>query len=384
MIKKLNLLILIAVLAACSNSQQPIRPLQNITNQQDPLMDMLNGYQQYQVISRNEPIFFNQSTAVSVSQTGYLANPNVQAFIQYQNQANGLDINYLNNFFAQVTYRANLIHIMNRPATSRPWYEFQKGNSGITKINAGRVFYQQNRQAIDRAAAQYGVPAEIIVAILGIETNYGKNVGNIRTADSLATLAFDYPRRGAFFQKELGEFLKLAQEERRDPFSFTGSFAGAMGMPQFMPSSFRQWAVDFDGDGRRNIWNSIPDVAASVANYMKQHGWQTGGRMIVPVNVPVTPQILAIIDEKTNLNYTMGQLRQMGVQPVQAINNDERVILFRLEIAPNNFQYFVGLNNFYTVWQYNHSRMYVTAVRDIANVIIAIKVSGSLEICSAA
>lgn len=367
MIKKLNLLILIAVLAACSNSQQPIRPLQNITNQQDPLMDMLNGYQQYQVISRNEPIFFNQSTAVSVSQTGYLANPNVQAFIQYQNQANGLDINYLNNFFAQVTYRANLIHIMNRPATSRPWYEFQKGNSGITKINAGRVFYQQNRQAIDRAAAQYGVPAEIIVAILGIETNYGKNVGNIRTADSLATLAFDYPRRGAFFQKELGEFLKLAQEERRDPFSFTGSFAGAMGMPQFMPSSFRQWAVDFDGDGRRNIWNSIPDVAASVANYMKQHGWQTGGRMIVPVNVPVTPQILAIIDEKTNLNYTMGQLRQMGVQPVQAINNDERVILFRLEIAPNNFQYFVGLNNFYTVWQYNHSRMYVTAVRDIAN-----------------
>ena len=367
MIKKLNLLILIAVLAACSNSQQPIRPLQNITNQQDPLMDMLNGYQQYQVISRNEPIFFNQSTAVSVSQTGYLANPNVQAFIQYQNQANGLDINYLNNFFAQVTYRANLIHIMNRPATSRPWYEFQKGNSGITKINAGRVFYQQNRQAIDRAAAQYGVPAEIIVAILGIETNYGKNVGNIRTADSLATLAFDYPRRGAFFQKELGEFLKLAQEERRDPFSFTGSFAGAMGMPQFMPSSFRQWAVDFDGDGRRNIWNSIPDVAASVANYMKQHGWQTGGRMIVPVNVPVTPQILAIIDEKTNLNYTMGQLRQMGVQSVQAINNDERVILFRLEIAPNNFQYFVGLNNFYTVWQYNHSRMYVTAVRDIAN-----------------
>ena len=370
MIKKLNLLILIVVLAACSNSQQPIRPPQNITNQQDPLMDMLNGYQQYQVISRNEPIFFNQSTAVSVSQTGYLANPNVQAFIQYQNQANGLDINYLNNFFAQVTYRANLIHIMNRPATSRPWYEFQKGNSGITKINAGRVFYQQNRQAIDHAAAQYGVPAEIIVAILGIETNYGKNVGNIRTADSLATLAFDYPRRGAFFQKELGEFLKLAQEERRDPFSFTGSFAGAMGMPQFMPSSFRQWAVDFDGDGRRNIWNSSPDVAASVANYMKQHGWQTGGRMIVPVNVPVTPQILAIIDEKTNLNYTMGQLRQMGVQPVQAINNDERVILFRLEIAPNNFQYFVGLNNFYTVWQYNHSRMYVTAVRDIANRIV--------------
>ena len=212
------------------------------------------------------------------------------------------------------------------------------------------------------------MPAELIVAIIGIETQYGKNSGSIRVADSLATLAFDYPRRGAFFQKELGEFLQLARQENRDPFSFTGSFAGAMGMPQFMPSSFRQYAVDFDGDRQRNIWSSIPDVAASVANYMKQHGWQTCKPMLIGANVAQeTPQIQALLNEKTALNHTVGQLRQMGVQPLGSVADSEPALLYRLETAPNQYQYYIGLNNFYTVWHYNHSRMYVTAVRDIAN-----------------
>ncbi|ULJ64592.1 lytic murein transglycosylase B [Wielerella bovis] len=353
------------VLSACSSELQPVV---QTTPAQDPIMDILNHRPQAvpTPITQPETPFFNQYVA-PVSQTGFLANPNVQAFIQYQNRVNGLDINYLNDFFSRVNYRGNLINIMNRPATSTPWYKFRTGNSGAAKVSAGRSFYAQNRAAIDAAAAQYGVPAEIITAIIGIETNYGKNMGSVRTGDALATLAFDYPRRGAFFQKELGEFLKMAQEERRDPFSFTGSFAGAMGMPQFMPSSFRKWAVDFDRDGRRNIWNNVPDVAASVANYMRQHGWQPNGRMIVPVRVPNTAQIQALVDEKTALNYTVGQLRQMGVQPLQPVADNERALLYRLEISPNQYEYFIGLNNFYAVWQYNHSRMYVTAVRDIAN-----------------
>ncbi|XXQ68883.1 lytic murein transglycosylase B [Neisseriaceae bacterium B1] len=354
---------LVIAISACSNAPQPA-PQQNPQN--DPLMSVLQQKRPNAVVQNGTQPFFNQPAA-SVSQTGYLANPNVQEFIRYQNQVNGLNIQYLNDFFAQVGYRGNIISIMNRPGTSRPWYEFQKGNSGAAKINAGRRFYQANRAAIDQAAARYGVPAEIIVAIIGIETNYGANTGNIRTADALATLAFDYPRRGAFFQKELGEFLKLAQEEGRSPFEFSGSYAGAMGMPQFMPSSFRQWAVDFDGDRHRDIWRSVPDTAASVANYMKQHGWQTGGRMVIPVSLTPTPQLLAIVEEKTALNYTVGQLRQMGVQPLEAVGDHERAVLYRLEVAPNQFQYLIGLNNFYAVWGYNNSRMYVTAVRDIAN-----------------
>lgn len=370
--KRFSVILLAMWVAACSSEQQPVLPSTSMPNH-DPLMDLVR--QQNQVVAHNpQPApaqaatspFFNQS-APSVAQTGYLANPNVQAFMQYQNQVNGLDMAYLQDFFARVGYRGNIINIMNRPATSRPWYEFRTGNAGSAKISAGQRFYQANRHVIDQAAARYGVPASLIVAILGIETNYGVNKGSIPVAESLATLAFDYPRRGAFFQKELGEFLKLAQEERRDPFGFVGSFAGAMGVPQFMPSSFRKWAVDFDGNGTRDIWNNTADVAASVANYMKQHGWQTGGRMIVPVQVLETAQIQALVDEKTALNYTVGQLRQWGVQPLQAVDDRERALLFRLEIAPNRYEYYLGLHNFYVVWQYNHSRMYVTAVRDIAN-----------------
>ena len=359
-IKALAALALATLLAACTSAppeaELPAKPAQ------DPLMEMLNNRQ-----AAAEPPFFNQAAA-PVAQTGFLANPNVQAFIQYQHQHNGLPLDYLNNFFAQVNYRGNLINTMNRPATTQPWYKFAANNSGSLKISAGRAFYAQNRAAIDRAAQQYGVPAELIVAIIGIETQYGKNSGSIRVADSLATLAFDYPRRGAFFQKELGEFLQLAQQENRDPFSFTGSFAGAMGMPQFIPSSFRQYAVDFDGDHQRNIWSSVPDVAASVANYMKQHGWQTGKPMLIGANVAQeTPQIQALLNEKTALNHTVGQLRQMGVQPLGSVADSEPALLYRLETAPNQYQYYIGLNNFYTVWHYNHSRMYVTAVRDIAN-----------------
>lgn len=335
----------------------------------DPLMELATRNQTtpkpVTVAPSNEAPFFNEA-APSVEQTGFLGNPNVQKFMEYQ-QHQGMSSGVLNDFFQRANHRANIIGIMDRPATSRPWYEFQKGNSGSAKIQAGKRFYQNNRAIIDRAAQQYGVPAEIIVAIIGIETNYGNNMGNIRVADSLATLAFNYPRRGAYFQKELAEFLQLAQEEKRDPFEFTGSFAGAMGMPQFMPSSFRKWAVDFDGDGRRDIWRNTADTAASVANYMKQHGWQTGGKIVVPVSLNITPELQAVIDEKTALKYTVSQLRQMGVTPLASVRDDEKAILFRLETSPNEYQYFIGLTNFYAIWKYNNSRMYVTAVRDIAN-----------------
>lgn len=356
--KKFSMVLMSLLLAACGTVQQPH------SGSDDVLAALIDGKQKQQETALAP--FFNQS-ALSVAQTGYLANPNVQAFIQYHSKNNHLDVYYLNNFFAQVAYRGNIIDIMNRPSTSRPWYMFQKDNASASKIAAGERFYQQNRFAIDRAAVKYGVPASIIVAIVGIETNYGSYMGNIRTADALATLAFDYPRRGAFFQQELLHFLQLAQEEKRDPMSFTGSYAGAMGMPQFMPSSFRKWAVDANGDGYHDIWGNIDDVAASVANYMKQHGWQTGGKMVIPVALTPTPQLNLLMEEKTNLNQTVKSLRQMGVMPLQSVDDNEKAVLFRLEVAPNQYQYFIGLNNFYTVWRYNNSRLYVMAVRDIAN-----------------
>ncbi len=352
--KKHILMTVVALILAACAVEQPQRPDTGAETVVEP-------------VAKTGMPHFNQSTADSVATTGFNANPNVQAFIDYQVKHNGFSRNELLSFFDNVAYKGNIINIMDRPGTSNPWYKFREGNAGAAKISGGQRFYQQHRQVIDQAARQYGVPAEIIVAIIGIETNYGRNTGSFRVADALATLAFEYPRRSEFFQKELNELLLMSREEREDPLSFTGSYAGAMGLPQFMPSSYRKWAVDSDGDNHRNIWGSIPDVAASVANYMKAHGWQSGGKVVVPVSLSITPELQAVIDEKTELKYSVGQLRKMGVTPMQTVADHERAILFRLETSPGVYEYFIGLHNFYTIWQYNHSRMYVTAVRDIAN-----------------
>ena len=317
------------------------------------------------VSSAKRPVF--DAAAESVASSGFNENVNVQQFIQYEVKNRRFSAEELRNFFNGVVYKGNIITIMYRPSTSRPWYEFRTGNSGAVKFNGGRQFYAANRAVIDDVARKYGVPAELIVAILGIETNYGKNTGSFRVADALSTLAFDYPRRAEFFQNELSELLLMAKEEKENIFDFKGSYAGAMGMPQFMPSSYRKWAVDYDRDGHRNIWGSVPDVAASVANYLKSHGWKTGGKMVIPVLLTPTPKLEAVIEEKTELKYTVGQLRRMGVEIQEPVADHERAVLFKLEVSPGLYEYYIGLNNFYAVWQYNHSRMYVTAVRDIAN-----------------
>ena len=311
------------------------------------------------------PVFDHAADSVAVS--GFNGNANVQRFIAHEAAGGKFSNGELQSFFDGVVYKGNIINIMNRPGTSRPWYEFRTGNSGASKINNGRRFYTQHKTTIDAVARSYGVPAELIVAIIGIETNYGGNMGSFRLADSLSTLAFDYPRRAEFFQKELHEFLLMAKEEKRDVFSFKGSYAGAMGIPQFMPSSFRKYAVDYDGDGLRDIWNNVGDVAASVANYMKAHGWQANGKMVVPVTLTITQELQNIIDEKTALTRSVGELKRLGVMPQEVVDDNEKAVLYRLETAPGVYEYYIGLNNFYAVWQYNHSRMYVTAVRDIAN-----------------
>lgn len=353
--KKIAVLVLAAlVLAACNGEKKPPAA---------PKSDAVG--KPVKPVAKDRP-FFNE-TAHSPEVVGFNANANVQKFIEYEAAKQRLSREELQDFFNAVVHRGNIINIMNRPGTSRPWYAFKQSNSGAAKVSGGQQFYAANRSVIDKIASEYGVPAELIVAIVGIETNYGANKGSIRVADALATLAFDYPRRGEFFQQELAEFLVMAKEEQRDPLSFTGSFAGAMGMPQFMPSSFRKWAVDYDKDGRRDIWYNVADVAASVANYMKVHGWKSGGRMVVPVSLEINPQLQAVIDEKTSLKYTVGELKKMGVTPLEPVADSEKAVLYRLEISPGVFDYYIGLNNFYAVWQYNHSRMYVTSVRDIAN-----------------
>ena len=298
---------------------------------------------------------------------GLLTRPDVQRFISQRVARGGFSRPELEVFFGNVEQKPNIISIMDRPGTSRPWYEFRQNNVSGSRIQNGDRFWRNNVAVIDAVSQRYGVPSELIVAIVGIETNYGSNMGSFRLGDSLTTLAFSYPRRAEFFQKELNEFLLMTKAEKRDVYSFKGSYAGAMGMPQFMPSSFRKYAVDYDGDGFHDIWNNVGDVAASVANYMKAHGWQTNGKMVVPVTLTINQELQGIIDEKTALTRTVADFKRLGVQPQEVVGGHEKAILYRLETSPGVYEYYLGLTNFYAVWQYNHSRMYVTAVRDIAN-----------------
>lgn len=305
--------------------------------------------------------------ALTDSGIDLLSRSDVNRFIDNEIKHGHYSREQLENFFRQVRYRPSIIRGMDKPGTSQPWYTFVQNNANNVRISTGNAFWQNNAAVIQEVSKRYGVTPQLLVAIVGIETNYGASMGSYRVADALTTLGYHYPRRAAYFQRELAEFLQLAYEEKQDPFSFKGSFAGAMGMPQFMPSSFHQYAVDWNGDGHRDIWRNAGDTLASVANYMKQHGWQSGAPIAVQVSMQPTPQLLQIIDEPTSLKYTAGQLRQLGVVIPAQIGNQEKGILYRLEISPGVYDYWFGLNNFYTVWQYNHSRHYVAAVRQIAN-----------------
>ncbi|WP_051940493.1 lytic murein transglycosylase B [Stenoxybacter acetivorans] len=311
---------------------------------------------------RNE----TQGTVIAAAPESLLARADVQRFIDAQTKK-GLARGELETLFANAVNKPGIIAAMDRPSTSSPWYRFRANHVSGKRIKDGQWFQQEYASVLAAVSRQYGVPETLILAILGIETHYGTVTGSFRVADALTTLGFNYPRRAEFFQQELAEFLQLVGEEKRSPFDFQGSYAGAMGMPQFMPSSYRKWAVDWDKDGKRDIWNNVGDTAASIANYMKQHGWQTGKPMAVRVGMNITPQLQTLIDDKTELKYTAGQWRRMGVFVPMQIADADLGVLYQLEVTPGEYEYWLGLNNFYTVWQYNHSRYYVHAVRDIAN-----------------
>ena len=289
----------------------------------------------------------------------------VDAFIDQVSRSHGLDRDSVRATLMQADTKPSIIGIFNKPATSRPWHRFRPSfvNDGLAK--SGAAFWARHAALLQRASQQYGVDESIIIAIIGMETGYGRNTGSFRVLDALATVAFDYPRRAAYFQQELADFLLLAKEEQRDPAEFKGSYAGAMGWPQFMPSSFRKWAVDGDGDGHRDIWANPADVIASVAHYLQQHGWQAGGERVIAA---AAPKELAdqLAQDKFNLHYTVAELRAMGVTPGQPVSDNALAVLFPLEVAPGEFEYWLGLQNFYTITRYNKSTLYAMAAHQLA------------------
>lgn len=212
--------------------------------------------------------------------------PNVDEFIAEMTRDYGFAGEQLRDLFKQAERKQAILDAISRPAERvKPWKEYRPIFLTDSRIAQGVDFWRENEAALTRAETEYGVPAEIIVAIIGVETFYGRNTGSHRVIDALSTLGFDYPPRQPFFRQQLKEFLLLTREEQVDPLTLKGSYAGAMGLPQFMPSSFRAYAVDFDGDGRIDIWNNPTDAIGSAASYFKQHGWTAGGPVVARAKV---------------------------------------------------------------------------------------------------
>lgn len=259
-----------------------------------------------------------------------------------------------------------VIKLINRQAEALPWYKYRKLFITDTAAASGTRFWRDNKESLGRAEAEYGVPAPVIVAIIGVETRYGAVTGNFDVLDSLVTLTLEYPRRSDFFLSELREFLLLARDERMDASQIKGSYAGALGIPQFIPSSYRAYAVDFDGDGRRDLLTRPADAIGSVANYLSRHNWRRGE----PVAATIREGALAdsFVVKGLKPTTTVGRLRDAGINIADDISASADVGVVRLE-EEGGWRYDAAFHNFYVITKYNRSTLYAMAVHDLSEYI---------------
>lgn len=304
-------------------------------------------------------------------------NPNAQQFIDKMVNKHGFDRQQLQEILSQAKRLDSVLRLMDNQAPTisvKPpsgpngaWLRYRKKFITPDNVQNGVVFWNQYEDALNRAWQVYGVPPEIIVGIIGVETRWGRVMGKTRILDALATLSFNYPRRAEYFSGELETFLLMARDEQDDPLNLKGSFAGAMGYGQFMPSSYKQYAVDFSGDGHINLWDPV-DAIGSVANYFKAHGWVKGDQVAVMANgqAPGLPNGF-----KTK--YSISQLAAAGLTPQQPLGNHQQASLLRLDVG-TGYQYWYGLPNFYTITRYNHSTHYAMAVWQLGQAVALARV----------
>jgi membrane-bound lytic murein transglycosylase B len=324
------------------------------------------------------PALAGRAPAAAVS--GYAQRADVRAFIAEMAAEKGFARRDLVRWFAAAKFQPKIVAAMQRPILEPPkWYEYAPQFLSPERIDGGVAYWRAHEAELTRAEREYGVPAEIVVAVIGVETLYGRNLGSYRVIDALSTLAFDYPRRATFFRTELKDFLRLARDQGISPLAPKGSFAGAMGVPQFMPGSYLRYAIDFDGDGHVDLWNSGPDVVGSVANYLARHDWQRDQPVLLPAIVDAEQRdgVLRRLDGGISERRTSSEWESDGVTvdvlpsglPVDLIG----VLL--LEEAPaggeDRASLWIACANFYVITRYNRSRLYAAAVWHLAQAIKA-------------
>jgi membrane-bound lytic murein transglycosylase B len=313
------------------------------------------------------PIVVN---AVEIKSGDYSNRADVNAFVEKLAGNSEYSEEELVVLFSGVKKQGHLFDLLNRPAEKElEWYQYRPIFIKQKRIELGAKFWRDNHQLLSEVSAKTGVPEQIIVAIIGVETYYGIYKGKDPVLDSLVTLAFDYPKRASFFRRELEQFLLLVKEQNLNAGELKGSYAGAMGMPQFIASSYRSYAVDFDGDGQVNLFDSVADITASVANYFVKHGWRAEEAVAGPLTVRETNSI-AKLTPGVKPSYKWSDLAQSGLQSKVELAPDTAVALVRLE-QKNHSEYWVGMQNFYVITRYNHSELYAMAVYQLSLLIKA-------------
>ncbi|CAG0970816.1 membrane-bound lytic murein transglycosylase B [Rhodocyclaceae bacterium] len=298
----------------------------------------------------------------AVKAGGFAQREDVREFIEEMREKHGFDSGRLARLFSQAQPQPKAIKAIMPPAdpSVRSWQAYRARFIEPSRIEGGLRFWEANSQALDAAQSRYGVPGEIIVAIIGIETIYGRNAGKFPAFATLATLAFDYPPRAELFRSELEALLLLARESRRNPLAYTGSYAGALGIPQFLPSSIRNWGVDFDGDGQVDLAASTLDAIGSVANFLASHGWETGSPIAAPASV-TGDRFVELINAGILPRFLPEEMTAYGVSPA-ADAPQLPCALIDLGTPSGTTEYWLGYRNFYVITRYNRSSFYAMAV----------------------
>lgn len=296
-----------------------------------------------------------------------LKRPEIVSFVNDVVARDGLKRKSVLALLAKAEPQPKIIEAITRPAEKvTPWWEYREHFLTPERIDLGVQFWADHRQSLEKIAAERGIPPEYLIAIIGVETRYGRSTGKYRVIDALATLAFDYPPRSDYFRAELEQFLLLVNEDKLNPLTTTGSYAGAMGAPQFMPSTYRRYAIDADTDNKRDLWGDWDDIIASVANYLQEHGWETGGPVIAETHLEPDPTFQ--VSGKVDLNTTVDSLNAEGVQINLTLPGTTPAVLIPAE-QQDGPAYRVGFKNFYVITRYNGSARYAMSVYDLAQAI---------------
>ncbi len=314
---------------------------------------------------------FQLASAAPQQGTPAIELKSVKQFIDQMVNKHHFNRSYLDTLFSQVRLyppsprKKSVTKVV--PLEKLPWYRYRARYITPTRVTDGVEFWQENQQALARAQKRYHVPANIIVAIIAVESNYGKNKGKYDVIHTLTTLGFSKNRRASYFRKELTQFLLLCREEHLNPLTVKGSYAGAIGQPQFMPSSYRYYAIDFSGDKRRDLINNEDDVIGSIANYFHKNGWKSGQLVAVPAKLKATKSnpALHLPKEKFKPSYTQAKIKSYGLVTTQKLPANAKVRFIRLE-QKSRAEYWLGLQNFYVITRYNYSTKYAMAVYQLS------------------